>query len=454
MRYLLMVLLIFVMTACSSNDAEPEPTPNPDPIPAPTPDPDPEPTPEPEPNPEPTVPSGSLDESFGEAGKVVLESRGALFAVAIQSNGNIVVAGTDVDELSSVRFLVTQFKADGSLEESFHKDGSFTTATGSLATDLIITDTNIHALGRSSVQQSSGGFRDCGLHVRLEPDDIIDDSLKICASSDAVEGEAIASDSQGRLVSAYLERDGAELIFTRMTPDGRLDENFGQSGKVVIPFLINESGSSQLGDDLGGFVILPNDQMLLVTSDIFGTPSRQVIRVARFSATGELITTRNLNLPEVPQDEFFFPFALVLDNEGQAVVAGGLFRARQGVLLRFDPFSFELDTTFGEDGVVVRPETLNETGSQFFDLAIDRENRITAVGQDFTIIPSFSSTFLVERYLPDGSLDSVFGPAGSVQITFDDTATATARAVTIGNDGKIVVVGEANNVPALVRINP
>jgi uncharacterized delta-60 repeat protein len=455
LRSLLMLLLLFVMIACSNTDTTPEPIPNPEPIPS-TPDPEPNPNPNPEPNPEPepAPASGSLDENFGVGGKVVLESRGELFAVATQTNDNIVAVGVDVDELSTVRFLITQFKANGSLDESFQKGGVFTTATGTTATDLIITDNTIHAVGRSPVQQSSGGFLDCGLHVRLEPNNIIDDSLKICASSDAVEGEAIASDSQGRLVSAYLQRNGAELIFTRMTPDGQLDASFGENGKVVIPFSVNDDALGQLGDQLGGLVILPNDQMLLVTSDIFGTPSRQVVRAARFSATGELITIRSFNLPGVPQDEFFNPFALALDNEGQAVVAGGLFRARQGVLLRFDPFSFELDKTFGEEGIVFRPETVDETGSGFFDLAIDRENQIIAVGQDFTIIPSFSSTFLVERYLANGSLDTTFGTTGAAQIIFSDTPTATARSVTIANNGKIVVVGEAANFPALVRINP
>jgi hypothetical protein len=68
-RYLLVVLMVFVMTACNT-DKQPEPTPDPTPIPEPTPEPNPTPEPDPNPEPEPLPPSGSLDESFGDGGKV------------------------------------------------------------------------------------------------------------------------------------------------------------------------------------------------------------------------------------------------------------------------------------------------------------------------------------------------------------------------------------------------
>jgi hypothetical protein len=89
MRYMLISLLLIVLAACDVKDQLPA-APNPDPIPAPAPDPVPtEPTPEP-------VFGGTLDESFGNAGKVVFfdGDEFSLMAMAAQADGKIVTLTT------------------------------------------------------------------------------------------------------------------------------------------------------------------------------------------------------------------------------------------------------------------------------------------------------------------------------------------------------------------------
>lgn len=457
MRSVLMVLLVFVMVACSSNDTTPEPAPNPEPIPAtPEPNPNPEPEPNPEPLPEPTPPSGSLDETFGEGGKVVFETGGqdaadkggVLFAVGVQGDGQIVTVGQD--GRFNVRFLVTGHTPDGSLDTSFNTDGLFTTATGSGATSLAIGQNDvIHALGSGFEPSPTGGFQSCGLHVRLGPDNEVDDSLEFCALPNAVESGSITKTKEGLLISAYLQRDGGKLILSRMTADGELDKSFGEGGVLSVTPSIIGTGNSAVG--LVDVLTLSNGHVLVLTHE-FGNGA-EINIVTRFSSEGQLIDENFVQLPSS-----FFPFAMTLDNTERVVVAGRVIQEKKtlAALARFDPFAVQLDETFGENGVLIRQET-DDTRSSFFDVLVDDEGRIVAAGSDETSVPEFQTSFLLERYLTDGTRDTTFGEQGQTSIDFNGSETkdqATAFALTLDNDGKILVVGESDFFPALARVNP
>jgi hypothetical protein len=174
MRYLLMILLVFVMTACNT-DKQPEPTPDPDPIPSPVPDPNPEPTPTPEPDTEPEpAPTfgGTLGESFGDGGKVIFPGRRS-FAMAVQADGKIVTFSVterqvENDPLEKL-YIVRRFNRDGTPDKDFAKDGEFIAeeiqeeldATFADAEAVTITDTGrICFVGTSTQFVLEQGFLD------------------------------------------------------------------------------------------------------------------------------------------------------------------------------------------------------------------------------------------------------------------------------------------------------
>jgi uncharacterized delta-60 repeat protein len=77
---------------------------------------------------------GSLDQSFGDHGKVttaVGRGDGKANAVAVQSDGKIIVAGSDYGDNSE--FAVVRYDASGKLDMSFNAAGSVLTAIGSKA---------------------------------------------------------------------------------------------------------------------------------------------------------------------------------------------------------------------------------------------------------------------------------------------------------------------------------
>lgn len=92
------------------------------------------------------------------------------------------------------------------------------------------------------------------------------------------------------------------------------------------------------------------------------------------------------------------------------------------------------DVSFGSDAVAfvqADEPTLAE------DLVVDSEGRIVVVG---TIENPIGDDFLIARLLPDGSLDTAFGDAGTVSVDFGD-GDHQAAGVALDGDGRIVVVG-------------
>ena len=74
---------------------------------------------------------GDLDLTFGTGGKVVADFSGSSdvgFAMAIQADGKIVVAGTS--NASGAGFAVARFNTDGSFDNTFSGDGKLTTLIG------------------------------------------------------------------------------------------------------------------------------------------------------------------------------------------------------------------------------------------------------------------------------------------------------------------------------------
>jgi uncharacterized delta-60 repeat protein len=74
---------------------------------------------------------GSLDSSFGDDGRVTTDFAGRVdraFAVAVQADGKIVVAGYSYDSgiFDSSDFALVRYNTDGSLDTSFGGDGRVT----------------------------------------------------------------------------------------------------------------------------------------------------------------------------------------------------------------------------------------------------------------------------------------------------------------------------------------
>src|SRR5205814_1613744 len=70
-------------------------------------------------------PDGSLDQSFGNGGKFVMEDVGDLEAAVLQSDGKLIALGTTGND-----FTLLRFNLNGSLDPTFGSGGIVTTTFG------------------------------------------------------------------------------------------------------------------------------------------------------------------------------------------------------------------------------------------------------------------------------------------------------------------------------------
>jgi uncharacterized delta-60 repeat protein len=139
--------------------------------------------------------------------------------------------------------------------------------------------------------------------------------------------------------------------------------------------------------------------------------------------------------------------------------AGGLGVAAAAALAIAAPvlaFDGDLDPGFGGDGIVVT-NTPNNAYDRATDVIVDSSDRVVATGWTGGTGSPGVADFLVARYDSTGALDdnlSSDGLASAAVGTEDDTASAIAEQ----DDGKLVVVGQAEDAGgffdlAVVRFN-
>ncbi len=129
-------------------------------------------------------------------------------------------------------------------------------------------------------------------------------------------------------------------------------------------------------------------------------------------------------------------YVVTIQDDAKILVAGGAFFRPSGasfVLARYLPDG-SLDPAFGDGGSVRTDFTAGSDVAH--DLALQGDGKIVAAG--FT---RFGRDFAVARYHPDGSLDHGFGSAGRVVVDINGRADM-AWAMAIQNDGRILICGK------------
>ena len=106
-----------------------------------------------------------------------------------------------------------------------------------------------------------------------------------------------------------------------------------------------------------------------------------------------------------------------------------------------------LDPTFGSSGIVTT--SVGSGDSYGKSTAIQPDGKILVVGSADNVS---NSDFLVSRYNSDGTLDNSFGTSGKVIIDFGG-GFDVAQSLVIQSNGRIVVAGFSGSSFALVRLN-
>ena len=199
-------------------------------------------------------PDGELDSSFGENGISISNFTDLdidiVTAIAIQSDGRILIAGYIVNVYNDRSLLIACYTSDGKVDDSFGDNGKVIESFGtnySYATSIAIQQDNKIIIG--------GGFDtfyEEFLVARYMPDGIIDSSFGTNGWVHTDFGNyddyinAVAIQKDGKVIAGGLTgRNGTykneNIALIRYNQDGSIDDAFGNHGKTVSYFQGNNS---------------------------------------------------------------------------------------------------------------------------------------------------------------------------------------------------------------------
>src|SRR5206468_6070684 len=298
-------------------------------------------------------PNGSLDTSFGSGGIVttIFPGDGSYaFAVALQSDGKIIAAGTDfVDfnpgDMSDTDFALARYNSEGSLDTTFGNGGTVTT-------DFL-------------------GNEDDVFSVLIQPD-----------------GKIIAVGSANSPVNYY------DFAAARYLANGTLDSTFGTGGKVSTDFgdhNFDQARSAALQSDgrivAAGFAISQNGLS-------------QNFAVARYTSSGVLDTT--FSRDGITQIDFGnccqSAYQVLLQSDGKIITVGYANTEDSDsdfLLAQLNPRG-SLDTTFGVGGKV--RTSFGDLNGGANGAALQSDGKIVAVGFQATFSNQWAN-FALARYL-------------------------------------------------------
>ena len=203
---------------------------------------------------------GSFDASFGSGGVVLTDIQNQARAVAVQPDGRILVAGFS--------FQTVRFNADGTIDTTFGSEGQISVPFGAYGWDSLAEDIVVQPDGKIVVAGGQWTIYDFAI-ARLNPDGSLDgtfgkDGMVTTDFNGGLDQiQAIVLQPDGRLVAAgsggpaHRLPDARHFALARYEPNGALDRNFGKAGKVVVPI------DDPIYEDLGRALALQPDGKLV-----------------------------------------------------------------------------------------------------------------------------------------------------------------------------------------------
>jgi uncharacterized delta-60 repeat protein len=334
--------------------------------------------------------SGALDTTFGQGGVALADFTSSTSeqanGLAIDSNGRIVVAGSANVGGTSTQFALARFTTSGSLDTTFTSNGKvltdFASSTSEAAADVVISGTKI-----------------------------------------VVAGAAVLSTTQ--------------FALARYNSDGSLDSSFSGDGKALGEFVGAAAGAWDLAIDSLGRVVAAGYAMFNANDRRFA--------IARYSSSGALDSGYSgdglliINFTSSSQE---LATSVAVDSSNR-VIAGGYAGPFAGTGFQFAEVrttaNGALDSTFSGDGKdLIDVDTLSEHSN---GMALTSSGKIILAGQSFD---GSDTHICVVRSNSNGTLDTTFGTGGVADTVDLNFSPEVANNVTIDGSGRVVIAGHAN----------
>jgi uncharacterized delta-60 repeat protein len=410
-------------------------------------------------------PAAQLDPGFGSAGRVLLGATGgkaAARAVAVGGDGRIVAAGHVERGSGGSRssLAVARFWSDGSPDPTFGSGGlveyEIGAARGQTAAVAVQVDGKIVLAG--TLREGSASSLAI---LRLDPQGGLDPTfadggvLIVERPGRRLEASALHVDVAGRiLIAGTAEGTGADAgrvyaVVARVRARGSLDRRFGESG-VAEQELAGGEGR------IAALAVAPDGDIVVAGTGLVGPSGKPRFLAIRLRATGALDSgwaSGGVALESLGAGEGGAGAVAVLPDGG--VIAAGDWRASptapaQLAAVRWTATG-RLDTGFADGGVFLLGLGAGDAVAK--GVAIAADGRIVLAGS-FVDLSTGDADFVVVRLRPNGRRDRGFANGGVAATDFPGRV-ATAHAIAVQGDGRIVAAGDgasgATQAFALVR---
>ena len=385
---------------------------------------------------------GDLDTSFSSDGKLLTDigTTDSGRAVAIQADGKIVIAGyarmgSDDD------FAVARYESDGGLDTTFSSDGlttiDFDDKNESGYAVAIQSDGKIVVAGRAATDGMGLTF-DFAV-ARLTTTGALDTSFSsdglltvdVGGGDDYQFAVKIASDGDIVVVGYGSNGSNWDVGVIRLDSSGNLDTSFSSDGKALYAI-----GS---GHDYGYGLDIASDGDLLIVGSSYNGSDDDVL-VLRLDANGVLDTAfagDGIWTADVGSGTGDVGQGIVEASDGDILIVGSSDDSGDDLLAIRLTSAGVLDTAFSGDGkVTVAIGSGNDVG---YGIVEQDDGTIVVAG---TSHDGSTEDIAVVRFTSAGALDTGF--SGDGKLTTDSgSGDAYAYGIALTSAGKVVVAGQA-----------
>ncbi len=411
--------------------------------------------------------AGTLDPTFGTGGifsTSFTQPAAADNAIAIQSDGKIIVGGLIALSTGGSEAALIRLNTNGTLDTSFG-NGGIAASNFQIADGAIVFGIAIQPNGQI-VAAAEGGFLDEGSVGRFNADGSIDTTFgnQGFATSNSI------NSAPGATNAMALQPNGSILVtgggfMGRYTSTGQVDTTFGNNGVAILNSLV-VTGMALQSD--GKILVTTGSGMETLITTAPALPSGIAGSISRYNTNGTLDTDFGVSGQAACVAS---AASIAIQSNGKIVVAGTitsgladyLYNGRMYInnqtgfgVVRYNP-NGSIDTTFNPGiGIGVGGGVITGFGSSFpysgaFALAIQSNGEIVVAGVagdasfNAYVPPTqlASASLALARYTTTGQLDTSFGTNGTVITTVGQTNISFVSALAIQSDGKIVAAGNS-----------
>jgi len=402
------------------------------------------------------LPNGTIDNTFNGTGSIRTHAslNDFYYDVAIQSDGKIVVAGSQ-----NSQFVVRRYLSTGTLDAAFGSAGTVFGVFQGVAKGVALQPDGKIVVG-GYTWEFMAPDRDFGV-MRLNDDGTLDNTFDTdgkavtdigSANDDYAHDVAVQKDGKIVLVGKTWGGTTDNVALVRYNADGSLDVSFDGNGKKTTSVNTgNDEGNAvaiQPNGDIvvGGTTRTPaySYEIILLdgTREIINVPANDDFVVLVYQSDGDLNTLfsgdgiRTIPFTEGKHDK---GNTMLLQNDGKIIVAGSVHNGtnedfgicRLHGFYRFYTLENRLYLSFGDEAEQARC------------MVVQPDEKILVAGYTTS---SSAKQFAIARYQRSGALDETFSVDGKLIISNAILPNeAYANAIALQPDGKIVVAGQAYN---------